>query len=42
VKVGVWCAENARRIVAPVFFNRTITKDIYVQRDSVFNTSFDL
>jgi hypothetical protein len=30
VKIGVWCAVNARRIVAPVFFNETIAKDIYM------------
>jgi hypothetical protein len=30
VKVGVWCAVNARKIVAPVFFNEIIAKDICV------------
>jgi hypothetical protein len=31
VKVGVWCAVSARRIVVPVFFKKTINlKDIYV------------
>jgi hypothetical protein len=24
VKVGVWCAVGARRIVVPLFFNKTI------------------
>jgi hypothetical protein len=24
VKVGVWCAVNARRIVGPMFFNEKI------------------
>jgi hypothetical protein len=31
VKVGVWCAVSARRIVAPVFFNETINWGRYVQ-----------
>jgi hypothetical protein len=31
VKVGVWCALNARRIVGPVFFNETINSERYVQ-----------
>jgi hypothetical protein len=30
VKVGVWCAVSARRIVGSVFFNETINfKDMY-------------
>jgi hypothetical protein len=43
VKVGVWCAASAR-IVVPVFFltKQLIAKDIYVQRDSIFNNSCDL
>jgi hypothetical protein len=41
VKVGAWCAESARRVVARVFFftKKLIAKDIYVQRYVVFNTS---
>jgi hypothetical protein len=31
VKVGVWCAVGARRIVVPVFFNETINFKRYVQ-----------
>jgi hypothetical protein len=31
VKVGVWCAVNARRIVGPAFFNETINCERYVQ-----------
>jgi hypothetical protein len=31
VKVGVWCAVNARRIVVLVFFNETINCEIHVQ-----------
>jgi hypothetical protein len=31
VKVGVWCAVSARRIVGPVFFNETINCERYVQ-----------
>jgi hypothetical protein len=38
VKVGVWYGVSARRIVAPVFFNETIAKGIYVYMDSIFNT----
>jgi hypothetical protein len=29
VKVGVWFAISARRIIGPVFFNETIAKDMY-------------
>jgi hypothetical protein len=29
VKVGVLCAVSARRIAGPVFFNKTIVKDMY-------------
>jgi hypothetical protein len=43
VKVGVWCAVSARGIVVPVFLmKQLIAKDIYVQKDSIFNTSCDL
>jgi hypothetical protein len=42
MKVGVWYAINAKWIVVPVFFIETISKDIYMQRDSIFNTSCDL
>jgi hypothetical protein len=31
VKVGVWCALSARRIVGPVLFNETINCERYVQ-----------
>jgi hypothetical protein len=31
VKVGVWCALSARRIVGPVFFNETINCESCVQ-----------
>jgi hypothetical protein len=31
VKVGVWGAVSARRIVEPVFFNKTINCERYVQ-----------
>jgi hypothetical protein len=30
VKVSVWCAVSARRIVGPVFFNETINYKRYV------------
>jgi hypothetical protein len=30
VKVGVWCAINARRIVGPVFFSRIISCKTYL------------
>jgi hypothetical protein len=30
VKVGVWCALSARRIVRSVFFNETINCEKYV------------
>jgi hypothetical protein len=30
VKVGVWCALSARRIVGPVFFNETINCERYI------------
>jgi hypothetical protein len=43
MKVGVWCAVSARRIVVPVFLTKQlIAKDIYFYRDSIFNTSCDL
>jgi hypothetical protein len=29
VKVGVWFVVSARMIVIPVFFNKTIVKDVY-------------
>jgi hypothetical protein len=29
VKVGLWCAVSARRIVGAVFFDETIAKDMY-------------
>jgi hypothetical protein len=31
VKVGVWCAVSARRIIGPVFFKRTINCKRYVE-----------
>jgi hypothetical protein len=31
VKVGVWCAVSARRIVGSVFFNKTINCERYIQ-----------
>jgi predicted transcriptional regulator len=31
VKVGVWCALSARRIVGSVFFNKTINCERYVE-----------
>jgi hypothetical protein len=31
VKVGAWCAVSARRIVGPVFYNKTINFERYVQ-----------
>jgi hypothetical protein len=31
VKVGVWCAVSARRIVGPVIFNETNNCEGYVQ-----------
>jgi hypothetical protein len=31
VQVGVWCAVSARRIAGPVFFNKTINFERYVQ-----------
>jgi hypothetical protein len=31
MKVGVWCAISARRIVGPVFFNEIINCEKYVQ-----------
>jgi hypothetical protein len=30
VKVGDWCALSARRIVGPVFFNKTVNCERYV------------
>jgi hypothetical protein len=30
-KVGVWCSLSARRIVGPVFFNKIINCERYVQ-----------
>jgi hypothetical protein len=30
VKVGVWCAVSARRIVVPVFFDETINLEKYL------------
>jgi hypothetical protein len=31
VKVGVWCAVSARRIVGPVFLKEKINREMYVQ-----------
>jgi hypothetical protein len=31
MKVGVWCAVSARRVVRPLFFNETINCERYVQ-----------
>jgi hypothetical protein len=31
VKVGVWCATSARRIIGPVLFKETINCERYVQ-----------
>jgi hypothetical protein len=31
VKVGVWCAVSARRIVVPVFYNEIINCESYVR-----------
>jgi hypothetical protein len=31
LRVCVWCAVSAKRIVGLVFFNRTINFEIYVQ-----------
>jgi hypothetical protein len=31
VKVGIWCAVNARRIVVPVFFYETVNCERYIQ-----------
>jgi hypothetical protein len=43
VKVAAWCVVSARRIVVRVFLQtQLIAKDIYMQRDSVFNASCDL
>jgi hypothetical protein len=43
VKVGVWCAVSARRIVVPLFLTEElIVKDIYMYRDIIFNISCDL
>jgi hypothetical protein len=36
MKVGVWCAVSARRIVEPVFFNETIEKNIYMKSGQHF------
>jgi hypothetical protein len=30
VKVGVWCALSARRVMGPVFFNETINCERYI------------
>jgi hypothetical protein len=43
VKVGVWCAVSARKIVVPVFFLMKQSQQINTCReDSIFNTSCDL
>jgi hypothetical protein len=31
VKIGVWCAINAHRIIGPVFFQETINSERYVR-----------
>jgi hypothetical protein len=31
VKVGVWCAVSARKIVVPVFFNEAVNCGKYVR-----------
>jgi hypothetical protein len=31
MEVGVWCAVSARRIAGPLFFNKTINWEGYVQ-----------
>jgi hypothetical protein len=31
VKVGVWCAVSARKIVGPVFFNEKMNLERYVK-----------
>jgi hypothetical protein len=38
VKVGVWCAVSARRIVVPVFFNGTIVKKYLRVERTAFST----
>jgi hypothetical protein len=42
MKVGVWCAVSARRILVPVFFNGTINCKKYqsVERAAFQTTSF--
>jgi hypothetical protein len=42
VKVAVWCAVTARTAVHVFLTKHSIAKDIYMQRDSIFNTSCDL
>jgi hypothetical protein len=42
VKVGVWWAVSARRIVVPVFLMKLLRKISMYRDDSIFNTSCDL
>jgi hypothetical protein len=30
IKLGVWCAMNAKRIIGPIFYAETINSDRYV------------
>lgn len=32
VKVGVWCAVSAKKIIGPIFFNETINSERYIQQ----------
>ncbi|PSN40865.1 hypothetical protein C0J52_20149, partial [Blattella germanica] len=31
IKIGVWCAVSARRIIGPVFFEGRVNSDFYVR-----------
>jgi hypothetical protein len=36
VKVGVWCAVSARRIIVPVFLNETINCEKYLRAEGQY------
>ena len=30
VKIGIWCAMSAKRVVGPIFFNETVNSERYM------------